>query len=210
MKGFSDGCVTVQQTIAGRRIADDTTLLSKELCEDCLEKFGIWCYQDQRFAKGLAIEVEEKGTEVTMCDRKIRINQENRIEITRYEKNREYLILNEAEPKRIRFQPSLGHVSTRRVKSWITARWFDEIQKNDVPENIWFGQLEVVSEVICLGYPPKFVMQALGAISKPEWRQTLKLAKAWCKLLGTRNAAEMARQGLRQMLQDWMIDMKHM
>ena len=35
-EGFGDGDVTVQQTIAGRRIADDTTLVSKQLCMDYL------------------------------------------------------------------------------------------------------------------------------------------------------------------------------
>jgi hypothetical protein len=206
--GFSTPEVSVQQSISGRRIADDTTLISRELCEECVERFGLWCYQHQRFARGLSIEVEEKGREIKMCDREIKIVGEEREEkliINRYEKNREYLIGCAAEPKRVRFQPALGHVSARRVLTWITARWYEEWQKNETVENVLFGQLEVLAEILDLGYTPRFVQKTLGMISKPEWRQSAEIGKKWCKWLGRSDPNVHSKTALRQLLIDWNI-----
>ena len=122
-------------------------------------------------------------------------------------KNREFLCGNERAAKRLRFQPDLGHVSARRVKTWITARWFDDAQKNDQAQNILYGQLEVVSEILCLGYTPRFVRRSLSLISEPEWRNCAKRAKSWCKLVGQRGTSDLARESLRELMIGWRIDM---
>ena len=209
-EGFADSQTTVINTIAARRIADDTTMLSKELCTDCLEEFGVWCYEKQKYARGLAIEIEETGKRVTMCDRVIAIKEKDGLEyicITRFEKNREFLVGNESNPKRIRFQPGLGHVSTQRIRAWITARWFDEQEKNDLAKNIIYGQLEVLSEIVCLGFSPQTVLIVLKTISKPEWRRTAELGKRWIRLVSSRRPVEYSRAALRQLMMSWTIDM---
>jgi hypothetical protein len=93
------------------------------------------------------------------------------------------------------------------MKACITARWHEEQEKNDIASNIIYGQLEVLSEIICLGFSAHTVLQVLKSICKPEWRKSVELGKRWCKLVRGGDEAGKAREGMRTLLKSWHIDM---
>ena len=176
--GFVEKGQDPREAIGGKREADDITLLSRELCAPCMRGFCRHCYK-----KPLLLEWEEQGKAADTCDREIRIvpcverddgELGEKLRVRRADKNAEWVRGMAPGPKRIRFQPPLGHVTTGQMAQWTHGRWCDEVRKNAQDEQAEdvtvLGCLSLLVEFLLMGYKGALVRAAVRKVRGAELR----------------------------------------
>ena len=103
--------------MGGVRYADDLTLMSGVLCEECLAEFGHTLYRAP-----IRFEVEESGALIGFCDLTLWAH-EGGLEMWRKDDNWKYVLGLESTPKKIRYPPFLGPgvVARSKLRAWLSA-----------------------------------------------------------------------------------------
>ena len=146
------------------------------------------------YKKPLLLEWEEQGKAVDMCDREIRMvpcvegDEEvagEKLRVRRADKNADWVRGMAPGPKRIRFQPPLGHVVTGQMAQWIHGRWCDEVRKNAQDEQAQdvtvLGCLRLLVVFLLMGYKGAFVRTAVRKVRGVELRWMANIGSKWLR-----------------------------
>ena len=144
------------------------------------------------YRRPLLWEWEEEGVEATMCARHVRIVQEEGgqevLRVKRADKNLDWTRGVDAAPKRVRFQPPLGHVTAGVMSTWMHGRWVDELRKNVEdprgPDLVVLGCVSLVAEFLLMGYKTAVVAKATRKVRSPELRWIGNICGRWLQRFG--------------------------
>ncbi len=127
-----------------------------------------------------------------MCARHVRIVQEEGgqevLRVKRADKNVDWTRGVDAAPKRVRFQPPLGHVTAGVMSTWMHGRWVDELRKNVEdprgPDLVVLGCVSLVAEFLLMGYKTAVVAKATRKVRSPELRWIGNICGRWLQRFG--------------------------
>lgn len=182
--GFVRKGDAVGYMINGKRIVGDVTVGSKVLCSDCVCEF----LEKLVYKAPLAIEVEEVGRTTGVADLEPSIiegdgDQEEFLDVYQRDKSQEYVLGLVARPKRIRWEPWLGHQTVHQIQQWLVGRFHDVVEKNGhallKKERQRCGIVEAMAEMVLLDYPKSMIVRALKGIRNPALTEWVKLAQEW-------------------------------
>jgi len=194
----------LRQDICGKRIADDITLMSKELDVRCMKFFARLV-----FRAPLGLEFEDEGQEVDMADFKIKVKIDvsgnEFLQCRRTDKNDRWLTGEDVEPKRLRFQPWFTKPAVRRVATWIVGRWYDVLRRGGSDDTrprgvVTTGCIAIVAEFLLMQYPASFMKKVLDCIRQPELLEMCQIGRSWLRLLGDTPASERIQTEFRILL----------
>jgi hypothetical protein len=201
-RGFVRHGQDPRERIAGKRIADDITLMSSEICWRCLASWARRMYR-----KPLAIELEDKGRATTMADRFVQIEERpdgsEWLRVRRADKNTDWVHGYESTRPRVRYAPPLGQVTISQVRGWLVGRWLDELNKNGSdPEAsvlIPWASMAALAEFQLLGYRSSFLRKVVRSVRHPELSGVSRLGVKWLNMFAECPAAATVQYELRQM-----------
>jgi hypothetical protein len=128
--GYLKAGETMQQVIAGSRIADDATLLSKVVCGKCIVRFA----QEVVYRRRLPVEEEEIGPAIGVADLGLAVKTlpdgSLFLDIFKRDKNADWVIGAATRAARVRYEPFLQYQSISQIRGWISGRLVDEQRKN--------------------------------------------------------------------------------
>ena len=127
-------------------------------------------YAKRTYRPPLQFDIEEQGSRVSFVHLDISATR-GKLYLLRNDKNKSFLCGWESQPTKIRYPPFLGFSLVRvpKMRSWIRASWFAELNTQDLHLRS-LGAVRAVAGLVMLGYPLPLLKRAVGGITQQPVR----------------------------------------